>query len=76
MLVFVRKNLFLVPTLLLPIVLTGCSRTASPGIAETKALAAEQRQEIDLARQQMDLIPPPSKTRYMAVKSLAVWENP
>ena len=29
-----------------------------------------------MARQQMELIPPPSKTRYMAVKSLSVWENP
>ena len=29
-----------------------------------------------MARQQMELIPPPSKTRYMGVKSLAVWENP
>ncbi|NYF79322.1 hypothetical protein [Granulicella arctica] len=24
----------------------------------------------------MELIPPPSKTRYMAVKSLSSWENP
>ena len=24
----------------------------------------------------MELIPPPSKTRYMAVKSLTTWENP
>jgi hypothetical protein len=24
----------------------------------------------------LDLIPPPSKTRYMAVRSLATWENP
>ena len=29
-----------------------------------------------MARQQMELIPPPSKTRYMAVKSLTLWENP
>jgi hypothetical protein len=28
------------------------------------------------ARQQMELIPPPSKTRYMAVRSLTLWENP
>ncbi len=28
------------------------------------------------ARQQLELIPPPSKTRYMSVKSLTVWENP
>jgi hypothetical protein len=45
-------------------------------VAETKAMAAQERQEISLARQQMELIPPPSKTRYMAVKSLTQWENP
>ncbi|HWW96998.1 MAG TPA: hypothetical protein VNY74_04850 [Edaphobacter sp.] len=75
MLVFVRRYLLL-PSLLLPVVLTGCTRTVSPSVAETKAIAAEERQEISLARQQMELIPPPSKTRYMAVKSLTLWENP
>jgi hypothetical protein len=39
-------------------------------------MAAQRQQEISLARQQLELIPPPSKTRYMAVKSLSVWENP
>ena len=34
------------------------------------------QKQIDDARQQMELIPPPSKTRYMAVKSLTSWENP
>lgn len=72
---FVRRYL-LFPALLLPMALTGCSRSAAPSVAEAKAMAAEQRQEINLARQQMDLIPPPSKTRYMAVKSLSLWENP
>src|SRR5277367_6868205 len=76
MLIFVRKYLLLFPALLLPIALTGCTRTAAPSVAEAKAIAAEERQEINLARQQMELIPPPSKTRYMAVKSLNLWENP
>jgi hypothetical protein len=76
MLVFVRRYLLLLPVLLLPIALTGCSRTASSSVAETKAIAAQEQQEINLARQQMELIPPPSKTRYMAVKSLNLWENP
>ena len=76
MLVFVRRYLLLLPALLLPVALTGCMRTASSSVTETKAVAAQERQEISLARQQMELIPPPSKTRYMAVKSLTVWENP
>ena len=46
---------------------------ASPSTASTQAA---QQQEIEAARQQLELIPPPSKTRYMAVKSLSTWENP
>jgi hypothetical protein len=78
MLVFVRKYLLLFPAPLLLIALTGCTRTAAStsNVAEAKAIAAVERQEINLARQQMELIPPPSKTRYMAVKSLTLWENP
>jgi hypothetical protein len=76
MLVSVRRYLLLFPALLLPVALTGCTRTASSSVAEARAIAAEKRQETDLARQQMELIPPPSKTRYMAVKSLTTWENP
>lgn len=65
--------------LALSLALTGCSRPSIPSIpnvSEANALAAEQQQETALARQQMELIPPPSKTRYMAVKSLNLWENP
>jgi hypothetical protein len=81
MLVDVRRYFLLfpallLPTLLLPLALTGCTRTASSSVAETKAIVAEERAEVDLARQQMEMIPPPSKTRYMAVKSLTTWENP
>jgi hypothetical protein len=57
----------------------GCSRPSIPtipNVSEANALAAEHQQETNLARQQMELIPPPSKTRYMAVKSLNLWENP
>src|SRR5271154_5683251 len=76
MLLSVRRYLLLFPALLLPLAQTGCTRTAASSVAETKAIAAEEQQEINLARQQMELIPPPSKTRYMAVKSLNLWENP
>jgi hypothetical protein len=76
MLLSVRRYLLLFPALLLPLAQSGCTRTAASSVAETKAIAAEEQQEINLARQQMELIPPPSKTRYMAVKSLTLWENP
>jgi hypothetical protein len=76
MLVLVRRYLLLFPALLLPFAQTGCTRTASSSVAETRAVAAQQQMETNLARQQMELIPPPSKTRYLAVKSLTLWENP
>ncbi len=76
MLITVRTSLVLVSALVLPLMLTGCTQTATPGAVETRAIAAQQQQETEQARQQMELIPPPSKTRYMAVKSLSLWENP
>ena len=54
-----------------PITLSGCNR-ASAGTP----IATANPREVESARQQMELIPPPSKTRYMAVHSLSSWENP
>jgi len=51
--------------------LSGCNR-ASAGTTTSAA----SPQAVESAREQMDLIPPPSKTRYMAVHSLESWENP
>jgi hypothetical protein len=53
---------------------TGCTRSAA--VSETRTLDAAQQRAMEAARQQMELIPPPSKTRYMAVRSLSLWENP
>lgn len=49
-------------------VLAGCSRASATSLPDPQEVAA--------ARQQIELIPPPSKTRYMAVRSLSGWENP
>jgi hypothetical protein len=57
--------------LLTPLLLAGCNR-ASAGTTITAASA----QAIEAAREQLDLIPPPSKSRYMAVHTLSTWENP
>jgi cell division septation protein DedD len=57
--------------LALPMLLTGCKRAAA---GTTVPVASPQA--IESAREQMDLIPPPSKTRYMAVHSLESWQNP
>ena len=53
------------------LVLGGC-RSASAGTTPQVASA----QDIEPARQQLSLIPPPSKSRYMAVHNLSTWENP
>lgn len=66
----------LASTLALPIALTGCTRTPAQPSAPSRSLVEEQREALEAARQQLDLIPPPSKTRYMAVRSLGSWENP
>ena len=54
-----------------PLALSGC-RTASAGTSPQLA----SPQAMDSARQQISFIPPPSKSRYMAVHSLSSWENP
>ncbi len=56
--------------------LSGCSRSTSASSPQTPTLAGAQQKALDEARQQMEQIPPPSKTRYLAVKSLTEWENP
>jgi hypothetical protein len=58
-----------------PVFLTGCSRSPS-AVIPASTLAEQRREALDAARQQLDLIPPPSKSRYMAVHSLTSWENP
>jgi hypothetical protein len=65
-----------VPVLLLPVGLTGCTGSSAATQTPSRALAAQQQQETDATRAQLELIPPPSKTRYLAIKSLSVWENP
>jgi hypothetical protein len=72
---FTRSNLALASslclTLLAPLVLSGCNR-ASAGTTTPTA----STQAIEAAREQLDLIPPPAKSRYMAVHTLTTWDNP
>jgi hypothetical protein len=56
--------------------LAGCSSPAVSPDASTRTTAAQRQSQVEQIRQQLDLIPPPSKNRYMAVHSLTVWENP
>ena len=46
-----------------------------PAPASAQAVA-EQHAVLDTEREQLELIPPPSKNRYMAVHTFESWENP
>ncbi len=63
-----------VTALLALALLAGCRNAAGPEASQQAA--ADQRRQLDVVRQDLDQIPPPSKTRYLAVKSLTAWENP
>ncbi|MCL2660138.1 MAG: hypothetical protein FWD64_06435 [Acidobacteriaceae bacterium] len=56
--------------------LTGCKHNSAAAATASPTLASAERAAIETARQQLDLIPPPSKERYTAVSSLDSWENP
>jgi hypothetical protein len=70
----IRSRLALASALCLaatPLLISGC-KSASAGTT----IPTASPQAVDSARQQLDLIPPPSKSRYLAIHSLADWENP
>lgn len=66
---------------LLSLTLGACSRSGTPastsGAAHSQPQAAQQaRAAQDNARQELDQIPPPSKSLYLAVHSQESWANP
>jgi hypothetical protein len=80
MLAFVRAPLSKTAlSLLFTATLAGCSKPA-PSAPDAAAQAREQAQAIqqakDTARQQIDQIPPPAKSRYLAVHTQESWANP
>ncbi len=44
--------------------------------SDQRQTAAQQAAQNELIRQQLDLIPPPSKNRYLAIHTLTSWQNP
>lgn len=73
------RRTLLVPALLstlpLTLALSGCHNTqaASQNVADARA---NQRALEASERQQLEMIPPPAKSRFMAVHSVDSWENP
>jgi hypothetical protein len=73
----VLKPRFIYPACVVPsllVVLSGCQ--ASSVTARTAQTRSEQRAEIESQREQLERIPPPSKSTYMAVHSYDSWQNP
>jgi hypothetical protein len=64
---------------LLVVALAGCSkpiRAPSDAAAQARQQAQSEQQTKDSARQQIDQIPPPAKSRYLAVHTQESWANP
>jgi hypothetical protein len=64
------------PVLFVACLLSGCHGAPSLPSSASESAKAQQRQQADSEREELDLIPPPSKTRYLAVHTLDAWENP
>ncbi len=72
--VTVRTPIVIASLLLLP-TLTGCSGS-SPVSASARDRTAAQQQQLASERAELAQIPLPSKTQYLAVKTLTNWQNP
>lgn len=78
-----RSLLLLVASSLLVITALGCHSPAGqnasatrqqPVKAQSPARVVREQQATDTA--QIDEVPPPSKTRYLSIRSKALWQNP
>ncbi len=58
--------------------LSGCHQEAAgTGDAEGQRVIARQQREMnEQVRMELEQIPPPTKSKYMAIKSLTTWQNP
>ncbi len=64
-------------TLFLFACLSGCSKAAAPSsTAEPVSPPPAAQSGMDSARQQIDDIPPPAKSRYLAIHTQESWANP
>lgn len=70
-----RSSLAIVLAAVLALPLAGCSGNSAHG-ASASSLAEQRHEALEAARQQMEQIPPPTKSRYLAVHDLDSWENP
>jgi hypothetical protein len=61
------------------VTLAGCSKAATPSdnpAAPANAQVVAAKQANETAREEIDQIPPPAKSRYLAVHTQESWSNP
>lgn len=58
------------------VVLCGCNRSILPYSSPIGGGSESERKQLEDIRADLDQLPPPAKSRYLAVKSLSTWENP
>jgi len=63
-------------SLLMVLAVSGCHKSTSPTAAVTPQQKNELRAEREMQREQLDMIPPPAKTRFMEVHTFDSWDNP
>jgi hypothetical protein len=71
-----RHSFFVLP---LALCLAGCHGHSLPTPAGEQALAEKRAQQnalLNSERDQLNQIPPPAKSRFMAIRSTESWENP
>ena len=68
-----RASALLVLSLFL---LSGCHRDDAGATGSPRAVADQQRQLNDQVRVELQQIPTPTKSTYMAIKTLTAWQNP
>lgn len=71
-----RKHLSSIGLLAAVTVLAGCQKAASSLLVGRLTSSTDQQHLMLEARQEMEQIPPPTKSQYMSVHSLAGWQNP
>ena len=70
---WIVRNFTTIPVFLV-LMLAGCNRSSST--YPSPDAVAQQRHEVESVRRDLEQIPLPTKSRYLAVHSLTIWENP
>ncbi|HEV2465014.1 MAG TPA: hypothetical protein VGT04_14505 [Acidobacteriaceae bacterium] len=63
-------------TLLLAALVAGCSRQTDNTVKASPQQVQAARQQQASDRELLDEIPPPAKSRYMAIRQKGAWDNP